>query len=70
MVKSSMIDQNRLNLSSIFSDNSQNSMIGSKVKNRNEIIETDDSKKKFNIDFSNIKKKNNLLSLENNNINK
>jgi len=64
------IAQNKLNLSSIFSDNSQNSMVGSKVKNRNEIIETDDSKKKFNIDFSNIKKKNNLLSLENNNINK
>ena len=68
---SNNITQNRLNLSSIFSDNSQNLMIGPKAKNRNEIIETDDSKKKFNIDnCSNIKKKNNLLSLENNNINK
>jgi len=62
------ININRMNLSSIFSDNSQNSILDSKRKKRNAIIETDDSKKKFNIDYNNIKKKNNLLSLENNHI--
>ena len=63
-----VININRMNLSSIFSDNSQNSILDSKRKKRNAIIETDDSKKKFNIDYNNIKKKNNLLSLENNHI--
>ena len=59
------INQNKINLSSIFIDNSKNSILESKVKNRDEIIETDESKKKLNIDYNNIKMKNNLLSLEN-----
>ena len=62
------INQNKINLSSIFIDNSKNSILESKVKNRDEIIETDESKKKLNIDYNSVKMKNNLLSLENNKI--